>query len=96
MYRIRARQDLSVPWLASDPFYDFEVQIFKPNDCTPGFRNVPANDIMYFYVLQKPALTIEFSGLDNTECFYELSISDTTYGTAFSHSAFQLNLATFV
>ena len=65
--------------------------IYKQNDCTPGFRNVPANDMMYFYVLQEAALTIEFPDLDDTECYYVPSIHDTTYGTSFGHSAFQFN-----
>ena len=95
-FRITAREDPLLPSQASDPFYDFIVVIYRQNDCAPGFRNVPANDLMYFYVLEKPALTIEFPGLDDTECDYVMRIYDTTWGTSFSHSAFQLNEATLV
>ena len=86
-----AREDPSMPWQPTDPFYDFEVIIYRQNDCTPGFRNVPSNDMVYLYEPQMTALTIEFPDLDDTECDYVASIHDTTYGTSFSHSAFQFN-----
>ena len=96
LFWIIAREDPLVPSLATDPFYEFKVIIYKQNDCTPGFRNVPENDLMYFYVLQEPALTIEFPGLDDTECYYTKKISGTTSATSSSPSAFQFNEATFV
>ena len=90
------REDQTVAWQSTDPFYDFEVVIYRTNDCTPGFRNVPANGINYFYVLQKSALTIEFTGLDDTFCDYALTVYDTTYGTPFTNTAFSFTEATFV
>ena len=50
-YRVRVREDPLLLWLATDPWYDFRVIIYRQNNCTSGFRNVTANDIMYSYVL---------------------------------------------
>ena len=75
-------------WQSTDPFYDFEVIIYMNNDCTAGFRNVPANDSNYFYVLASSTLNIEFTGLDDTTCNYALTVYDTTVGTPFTNTAF--------
>lgn len=70
----------------------FKVTIYKPNACTQGFRNVPTEVTEYEYHITPAGtpLLIEFPGLDNTECLFEVEMYDTTYGTPFGHTAFTL------
>lgn len=71
----------------------FKVTLYKPNACTQGFRNVPTEIAESTYQIKPEGtapLVIEFPGLDNTECIFEVTMSDTTYGTNFVHTAFTL------
>ena len=67
---------------------DFEVTLVRFNPCTPGFRQVPTDGTVYQYILQDPAMTIQFVDLDNTECNYDIELFDQATGSPFAHTAF--------